>query len=52
MEKVLSKKSHFCTNLSKISELSILERRIDKFAEIHGLSDLLYEEGSSTGGFA
>jgi hypothetical protein len=44
--------SHFCTNLSKISELSILERRIDKFDEIQGLSDLLYIEASSTDAFA
>jgi hypothetical protein len=44
---VLSMISHFCTNLSKISELSILERRIDKFDELHGLSHPLYKEGSS-----
>ena len=44
--------SLFPTKLSKISELSILERRIDKFDEIHGLSDLLYMEGSSTDAFA
>jgi hypothetical protein len=49
---VLSKKSYFPYKIVRRFKTFDLERRIDKFDENHGLSDLLYTEESSTDAFA